>query len=175
MYARHWCALYWHHVRTEFHEKCLSSYFANPKLPCHLCYFVDDLICKVLCRSEVVCKCGSHLCRSYMHVCIDLVLMYIQYFLFMEGMPLCGKCSEYVSTYVPTTWRDANVTRVIWILHACTCAAWIIFLDKIPVRKKKWDLYAFSSIAFHVFDGILSAQFVFERNALLLSNALKGV
>jgi hypothetical protein len=41
--------------------------------------------------------------------------------------------------------------------------------------KKKWDLYAFSSIAFHVFDGILSAQFVFERNALLLHNALKVV
>jgi len=38
--------------------KGLSSYFANPKLPCRLCYNVDDVICKARCRSEVVCECG---------------------------------------------------------------------------------------------------------------------
>lgn len=153
MHALPWCALYSHNVRTELHEKCLSGYAANPKLPCHLCYSVDDLICKVLCRCEAVCKCGSDLQRSYDQLRV-LIYFWCMYNIFPTrkavGWQIQWKCVYVRSNNLE---RRERVIRVIWILHARACVAWIIFLDKILVRKK-WDLYTFSNITFHFCEGI---------------------
>jgi hypothetical protein len=38
-------------------------------------------------------------------------------------------------------------------------------------RPKKWDLYTLSNVTFHCIEGVLSAQVILVRNALMLSIA----